>query len=137
MHPESVFVDTGAWLALADKDDAHHGKAEALFPALLKTCRQLATSNMVVAESYILILRGLGHDAAVQFLESINSSPRIIRTCSTAGIERAAEELLKKYDDQNFSYTDAVSFALMRQQKIKKAFSFDKHFQTMGFVMVP
>jgi len=25
----------------------------------------------------------------------------------------------------------------MKQQKIKKAFSFDKHFQTMGFVRIP
>jgi len=39
--------------------------------------------------------------------------------------------------DQDFSYTDAVSFVIMKKQKIKKAFSFDKHFQTMGFIGLP
>lgn len=137
MLPESVFVDTGAWFALADRDDAHHSKAEALFPSLLKTHRHLTTSNLVVAEAYILIVRNLGHDAAFQFLERINGSPRIVRICSTADIERTAEEMLKKYGDQDFSYTDAVSFAIMRQQRIKKAFAFDRHFQTTGFVRIP
>lgn len=137
MLPESVFVDTGAWFALADNDDAHHSKARTLFPSLLKTYRRLTTSNMVVAETYILIVRSLGHDAAFQFLERINGSPRIMRICSTVEIEKNAEEMLRKYGDQDFSYTDAVSFAIMQQQKIRKAFSFDNHFRTMGFVMVP
>ncbi|MBI5638835.1 MAG: type II toxin-antitoxin system VapC family toxin [Nitrospirae bacterium] len=136
MLSESVFVDTGAWFALADRDDAHHPKAVALFPSLLRTYRRLATSNLVVAESYVLILRSLGHAAAVQFLEKINSSPRIMRILSTADIERAAEEMLRKYEDQDFSYADSVSFAIMRYHKIEKVFSFDRHFQVMGFTRV-
>jgi uncharacterized protein len=51
--------------------------------------------------------------------------------------EKEAEETLRKFADQDFSYTDAVSFAIMKEQSIKKAFSFDKHFQTMGFSRVP
>jgi predicted nucleic acid-binding protein len=34
-------------------------------------------------------------------------------------------------------YTDAVSFALMKRLKIKKAFSFDKHFMISGFANIP
>ena len=120
MHGEIIFVDTGAWVALADKDDKHHDGAVSIFPLLLKTCKGLITSNLVVAESYILILKGLGHNAAVDFLEKINSSPRIIRICSTSDVERDAEETLKRYQDQDFSYTDAVSFAVMKRQKIMK-----------------
>jgi len=134
---EKIFVDTGAWVALADKDDKHHDEAVSIFPSLLKTCKGLITSNLVIAESYILILKGLGHNAAVDFLEKINSSPRVIRISSTPDVEREAEETLKKYHDQDFSYTDAVSFAIMKVQRIKKTFSFDKHFQTMGFIKVP
>ncbi len=137
MPQEGIFVDTGAWLALADKDDAHHKKASSIFPSLLKTGKGLITSNLVIAESYILILKELGHTAAIDFIERINGSPRIMRICSGPDIEKEAEGILKKYKDQDFSYTDAVSFAIMRHQEINKAFSFDKHFQTMGFTIVP
>ncbi len=137
MLHEHIFVDTGAWVALADEDDIHHKDAASIFPSLLKTHKGLITSNLVVAESYILMLKGLGHGAAINFLERINSSPRIARIYSTSDIESNAEEILRKYQDQDFSYTDAVSFAIMKMQRLKKSFSFDRHFQTMGFVRVP
>jgi len=133
---ESIFVDTGAWFALADEDDAHHKDAASIFPSLLQSYKELVTSNLVVAESYILILKGLGHNAAVDFLDHMNGSPRIKRIHATADLEKEAEEILKRYMDQDFSYTDAVSFIIMSRQNIKKAFTYDKHFQTMGFVMV-
>ncbi|MEW6571747.1 MAG: type II toxin-antitoxin system VapC family toxin [Nitrospirota bacterium] len=137
MYSERIFVDTGAWVALADEDDSHHQDAASIFPSLLKTYKGLITSNLVVAESYILMLKGLGHDAAMNFLDRVNSSPRIIRIYSTSDIEDKAEEILRKYRDQDFSYTDAVSFAIMKMHGVKKSFSFDRHFETMGFVRAP
>ncbi len=95
------------------------------------------TSNLVIAETYIIILNELGHKAAIEFLEKINASPRILIIHSTSEIEADAVIILKKYADQDFSYTDAVSFAIMKRQRIKKAFCFDKHFLTAGFENVP
>ena len=137
MDHEDIFVDTGAWVALADEDDAYHGNAIAVYPKLLKSSRSLITTNLVVAESYVIIMNELGHRAAVIFLEGVNTSPRIVKAYSNENIEREAEDILRRYDDQDFSYTDSVSFTIMKRQKIKKAFAFDKHFQTMGFVRVP
>lgn len=137
MYPECIFVDTGAWVALVDEDDSHHKEAVSIFPSLLKTCKGLITSNLVVTESYFLILKGLGHSAAMNFLEGTGSSPRIVRIYSTSDIEVEAEKILRKYQDQDFSYTDAVSFAIMKMHGIKTSFSFDKHFKTMGFVRLP
>ena len=130
---EDVFVDTSAWVALADKDDAHHKKAASLYPSLLKNYKSLITSNLIIAETYVLILNELGHDAALKFIEGIRTSQRILKVYSTGEIEADAEEILIKFTDQNFSYTDAVSFAIMKKQKIKKAFCFDKHFLIAGF----
>jgi len=137
MFRESIFIDTGAWVALADKDDSCHHKASAVYPSLLRTHRSLTTSNLVIAETYILILNELGHTPAIDFLEKIKASPRILRIYSTGELEADAQDLLKKYADQDFSYTDAVSFAIMKRHDIKKAFCFDKHFITAGFVSVP
>lgn len=133
MKLENVFVDTSAWVALADNDDAHHKKAASVYPSLLKTYKSLITSNLVIAESYILILNELGHKAASKFLGGIRTSPRILKVYSSEEIETDAEEMLTKYADQDFSYTDAVSFVIMKKQEVKKAFCFDKHFLTTGF----
>ena len=137
MDNKDIFVDTGAWVALADQDDTHHDNAIAIYPTLLKSSRYLITTNFVVAESYVIILNELGHRAAVRFLEGVNASPRIVKIFSNENIEREAEGILRRYDEQDFSYSDSVSFTIMNQQKIKKAFTFDKHFQTMGFIRIP
>ena len=137
MLPESIFVDTGAWVALADRDDVHHSKAASIYPTLLKTEKRLMTSNLVIAESYIIILNELGHQAAIHYLQGIKSSPRIQKIYSNEDLESEAEDLLIRYSDQNFSYADAVSFTIMKREKIRKAFSFDSHFLTAGFINVP
>jgi hypothetical protein len=132
-----LFVDTGAWVALADHDDRYHERAAKEYPDLLKRYRRLVTTNLVVAEVYIILRKALGHAAAITFLETIRSSPRIEKVESTEELEIEAEEILRRYSDQDFSYTDAVSFALMRQRDIDTAFAFDKHFSIADFSMVP
>jgi hypothetical protein len=93
--------------------------------------------NFVIAETYIIILNELGHKLAIDFLEKLKASPRILKIYSNEDIEAEAEPILVKYSDQDFSYTDAVSFVIMKRQKIRKAFSFDKHFVIEGFVNIP
>lgn len=137
MSDEYIFVDTSAWVALADKDDNYHKKASSIYPSLLKSYRSLITSNLVIAETYVLILNELGHKAALNFLEGVKTSPRILKIYSNEETEADAEKTLVKHIDQDFSYTDAVSFAIMKKQKIRKAFGFDKHFLTAGFENIP
>jgi len=134
---EDIFVDTSAWIALVDKDDSHHKEAASSYPSLLKNHRNLITSNFVIAETYIIILNELGHKLAIDFLEKLKASPRILKIYSNEDIEAEAEPILVKYSDQDFSYTDAVSFVIMKRQKIRKTFSFDKHFVIAGFVNIP
>jgi predicted nucleic acid-binding protein len=44
--------------------------------------------------------------------------------------ERAENEnILLRYDDQAFSYVDAVSFALIERLRFRRAFAFDSHFE--------
>lgn len=136
MKKNILFVDTGAWFALADKSDQHHNQAAEAYPDLLRNYR-LLTTNLVIAETYFLIRRAIGHQAAITFLENIAASPRVIKTYSDSVLEETAEGILRKYQDQDFSYTDAVSFAAMKQYEIIRAFSFDQHFVTAGFTLIP
>jgi hypothetical protein len=136
MIESSLFVDTGAWYSLVDKSDQHHTQAVDIYPSLLKNYNQLTTTNLVIAETYILIRRAIGHHAAITFLENIAASPRVIKIYSDSTLEEIAEGILRKYRDQDYSYTDAVSFAVMKQYGIQQAFSFDRHFVTAGFTLM-
>ena len=134
---KELFVDTGAWVALADLDDRHHSRAAETFPTLLGEHQRLVTTNLVVAETYILLRLTLGHGPAIAFLDNLETSPRIERVYATPDLDVDAEEILRRYRDQTFSFTDALSFALMHRRRISTAFAFDTHFATAGFVCVP
>jgi predicted nucleic acid-binding protein len=137
MMLDDIFVDTSAWIALADKDDSHHIEAASSYPSIFKNHKTLVTSNLVIAETYIILLKELRHKTAIEFLERVKASPRILKIYSNENIETEAEGILVKYVDQDFSYADAVSFVIMKRQKIRKAFCFDKHFVTVGFTNIP
>ncbi len=131
-----MFVDTSAWYALADRSDQYHNQAVNMYPRLLKDYHYLTTSNLVVAETYILIRRSLGYQPAMTFLENTSASPRVVIIHSDNFLEKTAVDFLRKYTDQVFSYTDSVSFAIMKQSDIAQAFAFDQHFSTAGFTLI-
>ena len=137
MKDNTIFVDTGAWFALADESDQYHKQAVGIYPGLFRDNHHLTTTNLVIAETYILIRRAIGHQPAMAFLENIASSPRVNKIYSDQTLEKNAEDILGKYQDQDFSYTDAVSFAAMKRHGIHLSFSFDRHFVTAGFTIIP
>jgi predicted nucleic acid-binding protein len=92
---------------------------------------------LVVAETFIALRLGLGHAAAVRFLDLLEASPRILRVPVDSHLEASAEQVLRRFHDQRFSYADAVSFAVMRSLELTDAFAFDQHFSTAGFVRLP
>ena len=95
------------------------------------------TTNLVIAEAYIVVRRTGGHAQALRLLEALRGSPRLAKVYSDAGIESMAGDILEKYVDQDFSLADAVSFVVMRERGVAQAFTFDRHFLTMGFEKLP
>ena len=131
-----MFVDASAWIALADRGDAHHAAARRIHEQLAQYRRPLLTSNLVAAEAYVLIRRSGGLQPALRFLASLRQASRLSVVYVTADHHAAAESVLAQYDDQDFSLADAVSFALMRELGVAEAFGFDAHFLTAGFTLV-
>jgi predicted nucleic acid-binding protein len=46
-------------------------------------------------------------------------------------------DLFAKFADQRVSFTDCVSFILMRRHRLARAFTFDRHFGDAGFGVMP
>ena len=51
-------------------------------------------------------------------------------------MQHAVARWLVRFPDQRFSLTDAVSFEVMRRERVTHAFAFDKHFETAGFKLL-
>jgi len=132
-----IFVDSGAWIAISDHRDKFHEAASSYYRQLIRERRILVTTNLVIAEAYIIIRKTGGAEPALRFLHSIRAGPRLQKFYSDVHLEEQAEAILTKYDDQDFSLTDAVSFALMKEHRIEEAFAFDRHFITAGFHLLP
>lgn len=130
-------MDSGAWIAITDSRDKYHDSASKFYKHLLSEYRILVTTNLVIGEAYIIIRRTGGYDPAIRFLQSIRESVRLQKIYSDARIEAEAEDFLERFSDQDFSLADAVSFVVMKDQKIEEAFAFDKHFITAGFSLLP
>jgi predicted nucleic acid-binding protein len=131
-----IFIDTGAWLALVNQKDPYYQIATAFYPRLKKNWPTWLTTNMVVSETYVNLYRGAGYPAAIRFLDTLASTPNLLRVSVDWTLEQQAEQILRQYKDQDFSYVDAVSFAVMQHREITEAFAFDHHFSTMGFTRV-
>jgi len=132
-----IFVDTGGWIALLSRDDAHHAPAVAAWPEILRRFRRVVATNLVIAESYTFLRRAVGFPAAWALVERLQLTPRLALIYADANLEGDARALLRQYSDHDFSYTDAVSFAAMRRTGITQAFGFDRHFVTAGFALIP
>lgn len=132
-----AFVDTGALLALSHARDQYHRHAATLARAHQASGGRYLGSTLVLSEfhTHLLYLRGpAGALAALTAL--LNDPAHSWRSVSPELIEAAKENWLERYPDQRFSLTDAVSFEVMKREKLTHAFAFDQHFLTAGFALL-
>lgn len=130
-----VFIDTSAFYALLDRDDANHSSARVAWTSLLEGANPFFTSNYVLVESFALIQHRLGMDAVRGFHEDI--VPLIQVEFVASEIHRSGIGALLSAARRNLSLVDCVSFEVMRSLDIRAAFAFDPHFKEQGFALIP
>jgi uncharacterized protein len=127
-----IFVDTSFWLALAIEADRDHEHATRLFAKHGRT--PLATSNLVLGETWTFVRRRFGHGRAVALLDSLDRTRRLDVVRVDPETEREAWSWLRWRDEHEYSYVDATSFALMRRLALHEVLTFDGDFAAAGFV---
>lgn len=135
-----IFVDTWAWYALADTQDHHHIVAQLANEELLDQEYTFVTTNFVLAETLTLMRYNIGHAAAVQFrrqLQQLVAAELIEYIYIDEALEQAAWQIFEHYHDQDFSFIDCTSFAVMRSLGLAEVFTGDHHFRVMSFVLRP
>jgi predicted nucleic acid-binding protein len=127
----TIFVDSGAWYAVADASDRHHQEASRFYLEQAgKT--SLVTSDLVVAETWALLASHLGRHAALSFWGTLREARVRLLTPEATDLE-AAWHIALAYPDQAFSFVDCTSFAIMERFGLIEAFAFDVHFLIYRF----
>lgn len=129
-----VFVDTAAWIALANADDALHTRAAQIMNGLLTQKTKLVTTEFVLLEVADALSAPNLRSNTIQFINRLRQAP-ILR------IIPVSEELLidgwmlySQRLDKSWGLTDCTSFVVMLSEQITQAFTSDRHFEQAGFV---
>jgi predicted nucleic acid-binding protein len=132
-----IYIDTGAFLARYLLKDQHHRRAVAIWEKLGSNRGNCVTSNFVLDETFTLLGRRAGYGFAVQRAKNISASQALTICRPDREDEIRALQFFSKYADQQVSFTDCISFVLMKRRKINRVFSFDRHFKFAGFHLIP
>lgn len=134
----AVFLDTSGWLAAISPKEAQHEAANEAYRGWISDGTQLVTTNLVLSEMQIMLMKYRGGETAVRFLDGLYQDPSHEVVFVDRPLHRAATDLwLRKFSDLTLSLADAVSFEVMRQRKIRDVLALDEHFAIAGFSPVP
>ncbi len=133
---EAVFVDSGAWIALALSRDPLHARARELWDLLRDAGAKLHTSIPVIIETFTFLDRNANRDVALAWRDAIDRPGAVkILPCDERDLERCWE-YFRRADLHKLSAVDATSFVIMKRAKIRSAYTFDHHFAVVGFGII-
>ena len=132
----AVFVDSGAWIALALSRDPLHLPAREQWERLHEAGARLHTSVPVVIETFTFLDRNANRDVALAWKEAVYKPGTVqILPCELRDLEQSWE-YFRRTDLHKLSAVDATSFAIMKRERIRLAYAFDHHFAVVGFRLV-
>ena len=135
MASNQVFVDTSMFFALVNDKDEFHKSAISIWEKLKSSGIVFVTSNYMLDETFTLIRSRRGVKVVDEFRKSLTNQYEVKIVRVMVADEAGAWEYFLK-DWSHLSFTDCVSFALMKRLEITHAATFDEHFKRAGFDIV-
>lgn len=89
---ELIFVDTWAWLALANRKDSNHKRAVRKYNKIKREGYKMVTSDYVLDEVITALFRNVVFSNAVRFIESLI----LMIDYNQLRLEKITEERFKK-----------------------------------------
>lgn len=132
-----VLIDTSALLALSHARDQHHARAVEIAQRHRSAGGTFVGTTLVLSEFYSHLLYLRDGAVARTALRHLLEDP--IQSWVEVGPELVGQAMsgwLMRFEDQPFSLVDAVSFQVMRAEKVTAAFAFDHHFEVAGFELL-
>ncbi len=132
------FLDSSAVVALAFTRDQNHAEARRVYDQLRFSNALFVTTYFVFSEILIFLRRRASVQIAISEGERLLKSSQMLIADITPELHTTGWQIFKKYRDwKDLSYTDCLSFALMDEMGISRAFTFDSDFRAYGFTQIP
>ena len=129
-----LFVDTSGFYALLVKNDDRHAAASSYLREAKRKQRSFVTSDYILDETATL-LKARGH---AHLLDAFFQTVLMSKACRLEWTDSARFDDVRafflKHLDQDWSFTDCVSFRIMKELRIRDALTKDRHFHEAGFV---
>ena len=119
------------------KNHPDHRRVAAALTRAVQQGKRVVTTNLVIAETHALLLRRVNASVALAFARTVRLPPNLVVTSDPDLEAIALGDWLERFSDQEFSLTDAVSFAVMARRGIADALTLDRHFVVAGFRALP
>ena len=132
----TAFVDTVAWIALANSKDSLHQKAREIFDQLWADDTKFITSEFVLIELANALSSVAVRARTAQFIHSLSKASSIEIVPSSTGLFHQGLRLFENRSDKAWGLVDCTSFVLMRERKVGVAFTEDHHFAQAGFTIL-
>jgi uncharacterized protein len=130
----ALFLDTAGWFAALSPKEKGHQSAKAAYADAARQGLLLVTTPLVAAETHMLIVRWRGPRAGVFFLETVfETGAHVVAQVDDELIQAAISRWIRRFTDKPVSLADAVSFEVMRRERITRALTFDRHFADAGY----
>jgi predicted nucleic acid-binding protein len=133
-------VDTGAWIALANRDDGLHDEAAKHYAKLTADHATFITTSYVIAETATRLRYDISLELALAFRDTIRALEQK-RRLHIVWVDRRLEalgwEVLARHADVELSLTDATAVAVARSRRIREVFGFDDDFRAVGLAVAP
>lgn len=140
---KTIFVDTWAWLAIANGNDNYHESAKKCLDDIYSNNNKMVTSDYVLDEVITSLFGKTSHESSICFVETVLQSAGkgelAIERVDEGRFQQAWLMRIKYTDKNNISFTDFSSFIIMQDLNIKQAFTGDNHFLkiNLGFEIIP
>ena len=118
----ALVVDAGALYAQADADEPQH---TAVANVLREERGTLVTSQLVVAEADYLILRRLGLDVKLAFLDDLAAGTYVVDALTPAELA-IARDVVARYRDLELGLGDASLVVLANRWQTRRLLTLDE-----------
>lgn len=131
-----LLCDTSFFIAYYDASDQYHVQSVEMLKSIIDYTPVLVTTDYIYDETLTFLLRShtlYGYKRAYRYDVDMYIEHKVSLIFTTEVIFTQARDLFFRYNkDKKWSFTDCVSFALMKDLGIKEALSFDHNFKEMG-----
>ena len=140
MNRRGIFVDTGDFAAFSIKKDPHHKKATTIVEKIVKGDYGPAlTSNYIYTEALTLVLKRTKRCDVTLNTSAIFSrgtSKKWLKLIKiTSELVETALEKFCIYCEEEMSFTDCTSLAVLEKYGLGRMATFDHHFKRKCFTV--